>query len=107
MYCTPIWKIRKVVYKAQVADTLIHKLEIENNQLEGALRAADESAKAAREATDAAIEAGAHLENQVKLTEEKATYWEHLSKKWKRAAIGGGVIIILELLAILMEAVAE
>lgn len=107
MYCTPIWKIRKVVHKAQVADTLIRKQEIEIRQLDAALNASDESAKAAREATDAAIQAGVHLENQVKLTEEKVTYWRRLAKLWKRIAIGGGTVIVLELVVIVAQAVGD
>lgn len=107
MYCTPIWKIRKVVYKAQVADTVIKKQEIEIRQLAGKALASDSSAAAAREARDAAIKAGVELENQIKLEKEKGKYWEKLSKKWKRIAIGGGVVILIELVAILAQAVGD
>ena len=90
-----------MVFKAQVADSVIKKLTVESRQLSGALSASDQSAAAAREAKDLAIQAGVKLEDQVKLTEQKAKYWERLSKRWKGASIGGGVIIILEIIAIL------
>lgn len=89
-----------MVYKAQVADTIIHKQQIEIEQLSGALSSSDHSAAAAREATDAAIESAAHLENEVKLQEQKTKYWERLSKKWKRIAVATGVVATIELIVI-------
>lgn len=107
MYCTPIWRIRKVVFKAQVADTLIKKQETEIRQLTGALAAADQSAIAAREATDNAIKAGKALEETVVLTEQKVKIWERLAKKWRRIAVFSGVVVVAELAIIIGQAVGD
>lgn len=107
MYCTPIWKIQRVVFKAQIADSLIHKQQTEIRQLEGKVVASDSSASAAREAAEAAGQAAAHLENQSHLQEASIDYWQKVSRKWRRIAVAGGIFVIAELVAIIAQAVGD
>jgi len=94
MYCTPIWKIRKVVYKAQVADSVIQHGEKENLQLSNALRASDSVSRNKDRAILYATERGVFLETALSKTEELVKQEHRKTVKWKVGAIFSAIVIV-------------
>lgn len=96
MYCTPIWKIRKVVYKAQLADSVIQHGEKESSRLLLALQASDSAAAAKDQALRYATERGAYLESALSSMESLQKEEHRKMMRWKVAAIFAGVVIVAQ-----------